>query len=71
MNILLANLTYKPHLGGIENSFYYIAKELISRGHTAVIICGDKTLNDDGRLPEYEFIDGIDEETFERLRNAA
>ena len=68
MNILLTNLTYKPHLGGIENSFYYIAKELKSRGHKVVIICGDKTLNDDGRLPEHEVIDRIDVYRFKRYK---
>lgn len=68
MNVLLANLNYKPHKGGIENSFFYISQELKSQKHNVVIIAGDKTLSGEGRLPEFELIDGIEVYRFKRLQ---
>lgn len=68
MNILLASLNYKPHHGGIENSLFYMGKELTSLGHNVVIMSGDKTVSGLGRLPRYELIDGIHVYRFRRLQ---
>jgi 1,2-diacylglycerol 3-alpha-glucosyltransferase len=68
MVILLASLNYKPHQGGIENSFFYMAKEFKTLGHDVVIMASDKPPGGDGRLPEYEKIDGIDVFRFKRIQ---
>jgi len=68
MQILLAGLSYKPHYGGIENSFFYMAKVYSSLGHKVVIMAGDKTLSGEGRLPEHEIIDGINIYRFKRFQ---
>lgn len=66
MNILLANLTYKPHYGGIENSFFYIGKELQNQGHQVIILCSDKSVNEKRRLLEHEILDGMEVFRFQR-----
>ena len=68
MKILLAGLSYKPHYGGIENSFFYMAQIYKSLGHKVIIMVGDKTLSGKGRLPEHEIIDGIDVYRFKRYQ---
>lgn len=66
MNILLAGLNYKPHFGGIENSFAHMAKEFERMGHNVVIAVGDKPVAGNKRLPKHEILDGINVFRFRR-----
>ena len=68
MKILLTGLSYKPHLGGIENSFFHIAKVYKELGHKVIILVGDKTLSGKGRLPEKEIIDDVNVYRFNRYK---
>ena len=69
MNILLTSLTYKPHLGGIENSLFWLARELSKMDNKVFIIVGDKGLREGNNLPKYENIDGIDVYRFKRINS--
>ena len=60
MNILLSNITYKPHVGGVENSLFYIGKTLLNKGHKVIILCSDQGINREDRLKEHEIIDGLE-----------
>ena len=61
MKILLANYLYKPNIGGVENSLFYISKELIKLGHRPIILVTDLNQFDrNSRLPYFERIDGIE-----------
>ncbi len=59
MKILLVNLTYKPHHGGVENSLYYIGKRLIEEKHEVIMLTSDRGLEVDSPLPSRQLIDGI------------
>jgi 1,2-diacylglycerol 3-alpha-glucosyltransferase len=59
MNILLTNLTYKPHFGGVENSLFYIAQEYKEMGHNVVIMCSDVNFVKKEGLTHCEILDSI------------
>jgi len=59
MNILLGNLTYKPHIGGIENSFRHISDVFKKQGHEVIIVCSDLSPERDKRLCDIEIENGI------------
>jgi 1,2-diacylglycerol 3-alpha-glucosyltransferase len=65
VDILLANLTYRPHYGGVENSLYYIGKVFQEMGHRVVIIASDASPNGD-RLKGFEVLDGLEVYRFRR-----
>jgi 1,2-diacylglycerol 3-alpha-glucosyltransferase len=66
VDVLLANLTYRPHFGGIENSLYYMAKAFQGLGHRVVILASDAPVDCQEVLPEYELIEGIEVHRFRR-----
>lgn len=39
--ILITNLTYLPHVGGVENSMKFISNEFKLKGYNTIILCGD------------------------------
>lgn len=39
MRILLANASAFPHIGGVENSLRFIARELVAAGHEVKVLC--------------------------------
>ena len=45
---------YKPHIGGVENSLYYLSKEYIKLGYKVIILVSDSALTKKDRLPVYE-----------------
>ena len=59
MNILLANLTYLPHLGGIENSFRHISEIYQKQGHNVIIVCSNVKPGNRGKLEQNETINGV------------
>lgn len=59
MKILLTSYYYKPHVGGIENSLYYLAKEYQKMGHEVLIVASNKHTVKGQGLPLQETIDGI------------
>ena len=59
MNILLANLTYLPHFGGIENSFRHISDTYNKQGHNVVIVCSNIKTDKSGKLKTFENINGV------------
>ena len=60
MNILLANLTYLPHIGGIENSFRHISAIYKNQGHNVVVVCSNLVSDKKGKLDSFEIINGIE-----------
>ena len=68
MEVLIANTAYKPHFGGVENSMFYMSQILRNLGHKVVIVCGDKTINGEGRLKRREVIDSVEVYRFKRLQ---
>ena len=66
MKILLVNLTYKPHHGGVENSLYYIGKRLIEEKHEVLILTSDRGLDVETPLPAQQLIDGIQVHRYKR-----
>ncbi|PAW93400.1 hypothetical protein CKK33_07820 [Mucilaginibacter sp. MD40] len=58
MKILLTSYYYKPHVGGIENSIFYLAQAYQQQGHEVVIAASDAGLNNI-RLPADEMVDGF------------
>lgn len=59
MNILLANLTYLPHFGGIENSFRHISEVYKEQGHNVVIVCSNIKTDKSGKLKTFENINDV------------
>ena len=66
MNILLANLTYLPHIGGIENSFRHISEIYKKQGHKVVIVCSNVVSDKTGKLDSFEIINGIEVHRYNR-----
>lgn len=66
MNILLANLTYLPHIGGIENSFRHISDVYKKQGHNVIIVCSNIKPDKRGDLKKTEKINGIKVYRFKR-----
>lgn len=67
MNILLANLTYLPHFGGIENSLRHISEIYKNEGHNVIIICSNIKPDKKGELKDYEIINGIEVYRYKRF----
>lgn len=66
MNILLANLTYLPHIGGIENSFRHISEIYKKQGHKVVIVCSNLVSDKTAKLDSFEIINGIEVHRYNR-----
>jgi len=66
-SILLTNTTYRPCIGGIENSLHYIAKSYQEMGVRTLVACSDQTPSGEGRLPAGEVIDGIEVRRYANL----
>ena len=66
--IILSSLLYKPHIGGIENSLFHIAKIFQAAGHRVAIYVSDKNSQEDTseRLPSFEILDGIEIHRYKR-----
>lgn len=64
MRVLLLNRSYYPHVGGIENSLYYLSRELKRQGHTVCVFT--QKIAQDG-APREEFADIV---TYPRYRLA-
>ena len=66
--IILSSLLYKPHIGGIENSLFHMAKVFKNNGHRVAIYVSDKASEEgiDTRLPHFEIIDGLEIHRYER-----
>lgn len=60
MNILLGNINYYPHIGGIENSFRSISEIYKREGHRIAIICSNKPPNGEKKLKDFEIINEIE-----------
>jgi glycosyltransferase involved in cell wall biosynthesis len=56
MRIALTNDRFYPSFGGVENSLYYLALDLLHRGHTATIVVGqhDEDLPREGKVGEVD-----------------
>lgn len=67
MRVSLVSYYYKPHIGGVENSLYYLAKEALAAGHTVQIVASDADLTKKRRLPNLEVVDGIEVRRFKRF----
>ena len=65
--IILSSYYYKPHIGGIENSLFNLANELINLNCKVIVICSDKGLKRRKRLPVKEKIDNINIERFKHF----
>ena len=66
--IILSSLLYKPHIGGIENSLFHIAKVFQAAGHHVAIYVSDKNNEEDTNehLPSFEILDGIEIHRYKR-----
>lgn len=71
MQVILSNMTYRPHVGGIENSLYHIAKVLQRSKIIVHIVCSDKGIDPLVRLPRYEYVDGIHIHRYRRITPAS
>ena len=56
MKIQLQFYVFNPPLGGVENYFLNVGRELQKRGHDISVLC--TRLNDN--LPEREIVDGME-----------
>ncbi len=45
---------YKPYIGGVENSFFYMSKAVQKKGGKPIIFVSDKDLNKKKRLPQID-----------------
>ena len=52
--IIFANLTYKPIIGGVENSLHYMSQSALEMGYESVIYVSDLSKNKNERLPLFE-----------------
>ena len=66
--IILSSLLYKPHIGGIENSLFHMAKIFQNNGHRVAIYVSDKGSEEGivAHLPNFEIIDGLEVHRFKR-----
>jgi glycosyltransferase involved in cell wall biosynthesis len=55
MRILMPTIYFPPRVGGIENHVYYLARELVRRGHEVDIV----TTRTEPASPKSEMMDGI------------
>ena len=55
MRILMPTIYFPPRIGGIENHVYYLARELVRRGHSVDIV----TTRTEKASPASETMDGI------------
>ena len=67
MNILLVNINYKPHYGGIENSFYHMSQEFFKLGHRVHIVAGNIHPDGVSKLQYHRIIDRVDVYRYNRL----
>ena len=58
MHICMTYHYFKPHLGGVEEVIYMLAKNLVERNHEVSIITSN--IGNGGIRPEREVIEGID-----------
>ena len=68
--ICIFSAQYLPHMGGVERYTYYLAKEMVKRGHSVVVVTSQneeeemhvEAENNEGieiyRLPSYIFVNG-------------
>ena len=56
---ILSSQYYKPHIGGIENSLFYLAEAAIEQGHKAIIFVSNKGNDSHIKLPSFELEDNI------------
>lgn len=52
--VLLLNVLYIPHIGGVENSLTALAREYTSRGCHVTLLCSNRGLSPETQLPERE-----------------
>ena len=66
--IILSSLFYKPHIGGVENSLFHMAKVFQANGHKVTIFVSDKGSeeNINQPLPKFEIIDNIEIHRYKR-----
>lgn len=50
MKILQTPVRFYPYIGGVENSVYYLSKELIKLGHKVKVICANEPPIGDGMI---------------------
>jgi len=55
MRILMPTIYFPPRIGGIENHVYYLARELVRRGHSVDIV----TTRTEKTSPASEIMDGV------------
>lgn len=54
-NICIFSANYLPNIGGVERYTYYVAKELIKKGHNVTVVTSNVF-----NLDNHEFIEGIE-----------
>lgn len=42
LKVLQTPIRFFPYIGGVENHVYYLAKELVKRGHTIKVLCANE-----------------------------
>lgn len=55
MNICIFSANYLPNIGGVERYTYYVAKELVNRGHNVTVVTSNLF-----SLPSHEYSENIE-----------
>lgn len=66
--IVFTNLTYKPVVGGVENSFYYMSRSAFEMGYVPIIYVSDVSICEKDKLPLFEESDGVSIYRFRKIR---
>lgn len=68
--IIFANITYKPVIGGVENSLYYMSQSALEMGYEPIIYVSDISKSRNERLTLFEKNNRINIYRFKKIHTA-